>query len=296
VQFYNNKRYQYYINHLSYIRWKQTMQRTTLIVAIDLGTNATTASHVIVHDSFTAEGGLYRDRGEVSVTNVRDWPGGSNGAAIGNVCVPTELIYRKADRKLLLWGFYATQHLHDPLSDIEPETVYLVEHIKLLLQTHEDATIISSSTARRYRELRNTLIATLDKQPEEVFEDFLNEIVRHVIKSANRKYFNGISSFNIELLLAFPSGWPDYLRTKVAEIGARAMTNAIAANGLKNVVFGVENVYTVPETLCGAKEWLRDTLAETRALVDMGFQRTNLDEINVRQQCFRSVQCLSVYR
>lgn len=259
---------------------KATMQQRTLIVSIDLGTSATTASHIIVSDSFTPDGKLHREKGRMSVTNIRDWPGGNNGDAIGNVCVPTDLIYSRADCKLLLWGFRAQQHLDDPYPDIQPDAVFVVEHIKLLLLDPDNATT-STPASRRYRALRDKLTATLGKQPEDVFEDFLNEVITHIIGSANRKYFNGISSFKVELVLAFPSGWPDFLHTKVAGIGARAMAKAIAANDLQNMVFGIENVYTVSETLCGVKEWLRDTIAEATTSIDMDLQGTNLDELNV---------------
>ena len=259
------------------------MQQRTLIVSIDLGTSATTASHIIVSDSFTPEGKLRRERGRVSITNIRDWPGGNNGDATGNVCVPTDLIYSKADRQLLHWGFQAQQYLDDPCPEIHPDTVFVVEHIKLLLQDIDNATT-STPASRRYRALRQRLTVTLRKQPEEVFEDFLNEVIAHIIGSAHRKYFNGICSSNVELVLAFPSGWPDFIHTKVAGIGARAMVRAIAANDLQDMVFGIENVYTVSETLCGVKEWLRDTIAEATTSNNMDLQGTNLDELNVRKQ------------
>lgn len=261
-----------------------TSQQRTLIVSIDLGTSATTASHIIVNDSFTPEGKLRRQRGRVNITNIRDWPGGSNGDATGNVCVPTDLIYTKEDRKLFLWGFRAQQYLDDPYPEIHPDTVFVVEHIKLLLQD-PDSAIISTPASRRYRALRDRLTTTLGKQPEEVFEDFLNEVIAHIIGSANRKYFNGISGFKVELVLAFPSGWRDSIHTRVAGIGARAMAKAIAANDLRDMVFGIENVYTVSETLCGVKEWLRDTIAEAITSIDMNVQGTNLDELN-EGDCF----------
>jgi hypothetical protein len=256
-----------------------TMQQKTLIISVDLGTSATTASHIIVQDSFTPEGKLHRQRGRVSITNIRDWPGGNNGDATGNVCVPTDLIYSK-EGQLLCWGFQAQQYLDDPYPEIHPDTVFVVEHIKLLLQDPDEAKI-RTVASERYRALRDRLITTLGKQPDEVFEDFLNEVVAHVIESANRKYFTGIGSCKIELVLAFPSGWPDYIHTMVAGIGARAMAKAIAANQLQNIVFGIENVYTVSETLCGVKEWLRDTIAEATTSNDMDLQETNLDELNV---------------
>ncbi|KAL5320456.1 hypothetical protein ACEPPN_011261 [Leptodophora sp. 'Broadleaf-Isolate-01'] len=253
------------------------MQQTTLIVAVDLGTSATTGSHVIVSDSFTPDGKLHRAKGRVSVTNIRDWPGGSHGDATGN----------PSGAKALLWGFRAQQYLDDPCPDLPPDAVFVVEHIKLLLLDPIIA-ITDTPASRRYHALRNRLIATLGKQPEDVFEEFLNEVIAHIIGSANRKYFNGISSFKVELVLAFPSGWPEYLHTKVAGTGARAMAKAIAANNLQNMTFGIENVYTVSETLCGVKEWLRDTIAEATTSIELGCQGINLDEVH-EGDCFLPV-------
>jgi len=258
-------------------------QRKTLLLSIDLGTSSTTASHISVNDSFTPEGRLRRERGRVNIVNIRDWPGGNMGDATGNVCVPTDLIYNKEDRRLLFWGFQAQQYLDDPYPEIDPDTVFVVEHIKLLLQ-HPDSVNSSTATKERYRELRDRLTATLGKQPLEIFEDFLNEVVSHVIGSANRKYFSGISSHNVELILAFPSGWPDSIHTMVSGIGARAMAKAFAAHELQNMAFGIENVYTVSETLCGVKEWLRDAIAEATDSnsLDTAITETNLDGLNVR--------------
>lgn len=259
------------------------MQQKTLIVAIDLGTSAATASHIIVNDSFTPEGKLRRERGRVSITNIRDWPGGNIGDATGNVCVPTDLLYNRSDRKLFLWGFHAQQYLDDPYPEIHPDKVFLIEHIKLLLLDPDKAKT-STVASERYRALRDNLITTLGKQPQDVFEDFLNEVIAHIVGSAQRKYFNGISSCKIELVLAFPAGWDDYIHTAVAGIGARSMAKALAANELHNMVFGIENVYTVSETLCGVKEWLRDTIAEATTSIDPDLQATNLDELKVRDQ------------
>jgi len=262
------------------------MQQRTLIISIDLGTSSTTASHISVNDSFTPDGQLRRERGRVNIANIRDWPGANKGDATGNICVPTDLIYSKADKKLLFWGFQAQQYLDDPYPEIHPDTVFVVEHIKLLLQDPDNAPT-STVAGERYRGLRARLTETLGKQPHEVFEDFLNEVILHVIGSANRKYFSGISSHKIELILAFPSGWPDFIHTMVAGIGARAMVKAIVAYQLQDMVFGIENVYTVSETLCGVQEWLRDTIAEASESTDLDMQGTkNLDVLSVCTQCF----------
>lgn len=46
------------------------------------------------------------------------------------------------------------------------------------------------------------------------------------------------------------------------------------------MIFGIENVYTVSETLCSVKEWLRESVAEASS-IDFEPQTTNLDELNV---------------
>ena len=74
------------------------------------------------------------------------------------------------------------------------------------------------------------------------------------------------------------------------------MAKAIAANDLQGMVFGIENVYTVSETLCGVKEWLRDTIAEATTSLDLDVQGTNLDELNVREQLIYGVEYLLVQR
>lgn len=259
-----------------------TMRQRTLLVAIDLGTSSLTASHIIVEDTFAADGKLCRDKGKVDIADIKDWPGGDIGHAIGHVCVPTSLIYRKDDCKLWLWGFIAQQYLDDPCPDVQLDAVFVVEHIKLLLLDSDNVTT-STSTSQRHQELRDQLVTTLGKHPEEVFEDFLNEVINHVIKSAIHRYNNSISSCNIELLLAFPSGWSDALHTKVSGIGARAMAKAIAANDLKDMTFGIENVYTLSETLCGIKECLRSTIAtaSTTDDIDLNLKAKNFNELNV---------------
>jgi hypothetical protein len=255
------------------------MSQRRVLVAIDLGTSSTTASFARVLEGFDANGKTYREKCG-NVIDVRDWPGGLEGDAIGKVCVPTELVYSKASRQLLFWGFVAQQYLDDPSPEIQPDKVYVVQHIKLLLFDPDEARVHTAATAR-YRGEREKLKEILDKHPHEVFEDFMAELIEHVVGSANSYYYNGIHSCQVELVLAFPSGWPDYIHTKVAEIGARALEKAIAKHNLQNISFGIENVYTVSETLCGVKEWLRNAIAEARPSTDLGHRTTNLDELNV---------------
>jgi hypothetical protein len=261
-------------------------------MAIDLGTSATTANYVMVRDSLDADGKQHREKCW-SVNDVRDWPGGHLGDATGNLCVPTDLVYDKALRQLLFWGFEAQHYLDEPFPEINPDRVFVVEHIKLLLPDPDKAKVPTSASAR-YRNKREELAETLGKHPYEVFEDFMTEVVGHVIESAKRRYNNGIHSCQVELVLAFPSGWPDYIHTAVAEIGARAMKKGISKNCLQNMTFGIENVYTVSETLCGVKEWLRDNIAEATVSVDLDQQTINLDELNVSRLGLYRPEQLSV--
>lgn len=59
------------------------------------------------------------------------------------------------------------------------------------------------------------------------------------------------------------------------------MTKAISKSSLQNMNFGIENVYTVSETLCGVKEWLRERVAEATFSIDLDQQVINLNELNV---------------
>ncbi|KUJ18610.1 uncharacterized protein LY89DRAFT_774460 [Mollisia scopiformis] len=128
--------------------------------------------------------------------------------------------------------------------------------------------------------MRMNLIMTLEKHLNDVFEDFLSRVLAHVLDNAKRKYSISLQNHKIELVLAFPAGWSDRVHSTVARIGARALQKGIADYDLKNISFGVENVYTVSETLCGVKEWLRETVAEASS-IDFEAQSTNLDELNL---------------
>ena len=254
------------------------MPQNILIVAIDLGTSATTASHARVRDSIDKHGKLHREK-LGSVFDVKDWPGCIEGAT-GNVCVPTDLVFHRHTRQLLFWGYEAQQYLDDPFHDIPDRDVFVVETIKLLLPDPDEAKVPSVASAR-YRAMRAALTATLDMQPDRVFEEFLSPVLEHILDNAKRKYSIGLNNHQIELVLAFPSGWPEQIHTIVARIGARALEKSIAIHDLQNVTFGIENVYTVSETLCGVKEWLRETAAESPSSTDFDPQAVNLDELNV---------------
>lgn len=253
------------------------MLRKGLVIGIDLGTSASTASYCLTLDSLDSQGKLNRKKAS-EVHDVKDWPASNIHNAIGNPCLPTDLIYRKDLRTILYWGFEAQQYLDSTFPEPSRDEVFIVENIKLLLPG-PNAVATSSTASERYRSKRETLINTLSKQPEDVFEDFMSLQLNHVIGSAMGKYYSGLNNLQIELVLAFPSGWEDIVHTNVARIGNRAMKKALSDHKLENVIFGLEHVYTVSETICGVKEWLRETVSEFSAVEDSDSLRTNLDEL-----------------
>jgi hypothetical protein len=257
------------------------MAQRTILFAIDLGTSATTANHCFVRDSQDLQGKASRQKSPaVRVTEIQDWPGGNEHDNIGNTFLPTDLIYNKDTGQLVYWGFEAKRYLNNdnPFPEIDPELVFHIEHIKLLIPDPEKAKSVTAAS-KRYIALRKELIRVLGRQPHEIFEDFMNRVVEHIVTNAHQRW-NGLGNDKIELILAFPSGWDDYIHTMVAEIGARAMQEAIRTLRLQNIIFGIENVHTVSETLCGVKEWFRDAIAEA-AVSNEFIETTNLDELRV---------------
>jgi len=254
------------------------VQSNTLVTAVDLGTGSTTAQFAVAVDSFDGEGKLQRQKGRL--TEMRAWPGGRKNDTIGNTCLPTDLIYDRATSKLLFWGFQAQQYLDDPSPDIKRQDVFIVEHVKLLLNAPDDDKKSTAASAR-YSTMRRNL-QTLGKDPYEVFEDFLNEVTNAIICEAKRLSTYSLDKYKHELALAFPSGWPEHIHQRVAAIGAKAMHKSLKNNGISSLKFGIENVFTVSETLCGVKEWLTATIEDASISVDLGPQVSNLAEIQVR--------------
>jgi hypothetical protein len=250
-----------------------------LVLAVDLGTSATTAQWALAIDSFNQQGVLQRKCFGRPV-EMRAWRGARKGDAIGNICLPTDLVYDRASRKLLCMGFQAQQYLDDPSPEIARENVFVVEHIKLLLNDPDDAKV-SPNTAARYRNMRDELARTLQKDPYEVFEDFLDAVIEEIIGAAKISIPFPLETSKLELALAFPSGWPELVHRKVAAIGARGVLKALEIHNLQRMTFGIENVYTLSETLCGVKEWLTATIEEASISLDLGPQTSNLDELHV---------------
>jgi hypothetical protein len=250
-----------------------------LVLAVDLGTSATTAQWALAVDSFNQQGVLQRKCFGRPV-EMRAWRGARKGDAIGNICLPTDLVYDRASRELLCMGFQAQQYLDDPSPEIARENVFVVEHIKLLLNDPDDAKV-SPDTATRYRNMRDELARTLQKDPYEVFEDFLDAVIEEIIGAAKISIPFPLETLKLELALAFPSGWPELVHRKVAAIGARGVQKALEIHSLQRMTFGIQNVYTLSETLCGVKEWLTATIEEASISLDLGPQTSNLDELNV---------------
>jgi hypothetical protein len=250
-----------------------------LVVAIDLGTSAATAQWALAIDSFNRLGEL--QRGFIgSPVEMKAWRGARKGDAIGNICLPTDLVYDRASKKLISMGFQAQQYLDDPSPEISREEVFVVEHIKLLL-TDPDNIEVSNETAARHRNMRNELEQTLQKGPDEVFEDFLDAVIEEIIGAAKMSIRISLATSKLELALAFPAGWPELVHRKVAAIGARSVQKALEIHNLQTMTFGIQNVYTLSETLCGVKEWLAATIEEASLSIDLGPQTSNLDELNV---------------
>src|SRR4051812_8806052 len=106
-----------------------TKAQQCLVIALDLGTSATTGQWALAADSYNRRGEL--DRNAIPIKNpvdMRAWQG-ANGDPLGNICLPTDLVYERATKKLLHWGFWAKEYLDEPSPDIPREDVFVVQHI-----------------------------------------------------------------------------------------------------------------------------------------------------------------------
>ncbi|KAK0120220.1 hypothetical protein ONS95_011626 [Cadophora gregata] len=256
------------------------MSLGTLLTAFDLGTATTTARFTRVRDSHDAAGKTHRQPlSSRSPIEKKSWPGGNRGDTIGKACLPTDLIYDRVTGDLLFWGFEAQRYLDDPDPEFSIDRVLVVQHIKLLLNDPEKAKS-NSPAIQRYRKVRGEIFRVLGKTPFDLFADFVDVIVNEVIKTAKR-YFQNFIPGQIELVLAFPSGWSDSIHRQVAAIGAGAIKKALATNQLQSAAFAIENVYTVSETLCGVKEWLAATMDDEEGSLDFVQSTKNIAELSV---------------
>jgi hypothetical protein len=267
--------------------------RKTLVIAVDPGTSALSLIYGIGSDSFTADGKLKRTMNLHKMKEFEEWPGSGEGSAKGNSCLPTTLIYSISSKKLLHWGFDAQHHIADHHPAIKRDEELVVENLKLLLMDYAAVSCADQvSQLPRHREARTKIISVLEKQPCDVFEDFLTEIFSHVIKKIKEHYEaheNFLDHIHIELVICFPSGWNAPLHTRVAQLSVVAMWKSIERNGLRNISFGLEDVYTESETLCGVKEWLKSEYLAEEGPVDFYRSQSNLGILKVsrRQQALQ---------
>jgi hypothetical protein len=255
-----------------------------LIAAIDLGTASATAAHAMRIDFYDTKGKLCRKPGQDKrVFEVKDWPGYTDATSNSPVCVPTTLLYKRESRQFECWGFEATARIEH--ARYKPQEYYMVEYVKLLLPNTDDPDCpIPLSERERYRNRRLDLMRVLGKTPDDVFQDLMDHIIEYTIAHAHEIYPDlGSPSRNdhLELVLAFPSSWPDSVHRRVSEICTLATTRALDALKI-HMAFGLESVYPVSETLCGVREWLRTTIAEAATSNELEPPKTYMDEFQVR--------------
>lgn len=109
------------------------------------------------------------------------------------------------------------------------EEVFVVRHPKLWLEDPEKTRRFTKASARYCRQSQ-AAFQILHKTPYEIYEIGLTPAIEHVLESAQRNYAasGGISGCKVELVLAYPSGWDDYIHKRVAMISARVLKGAFA--------------------------------------------------------------------
>jgi hypothetical protein len=230
--------------------------RRVLIIAIDPGTSTLSARYVIAYDRFSHQSHLERFIiSEVSV--VDNWPGSSSP---GVIYLPTTLVYSKLSKELLHWGFAAHTHLEEEETVMNRLKEVVIENIKIVLQQPEDTTELDRvSSLPRHRETRNLITQVLNKTPDEIFEEFLTVTLTHVFERATLEHAAGSffsEAIHVELVICFPGGWSGALHTRVAKLAANAMQSSMEKCQVRVDSFGLQDVYTVSETLSGIREWL----------------------------------------
>jgi hypothetical protein len=250
-----------------------------LLGGIDLGTSATTAQLLLVRDSYDAEGKLHRES-LGSAVEMKSWQGARRDDPIGNICLPTDMVYDRTSKNLLCMGFQAQEYMDDPKPEPPRTRVFIVEHIKLLLMDPKK-TAVSPQTAARYNRMRDELKRVLDKSPDDIFQDFLDKVVGEIIRAAKAWFRISLATYKFELALAFPSGWQDVVHRRVTAIAARSVKKALELHGLETMAFGIQDVYTLSETECGAKQWLAAAINDEALELDLSPKALNLDELTV---------------
>ncbi|EHL00963.1 hypothetical protein M7I_3081 [Glarea lozoyensis 74030] len=236
-------------------RSKTKTTRPVLIIAIDPGTSTLSARYAIAYDSFNDQGQLEREVIQESL--VDNWPSSSSPGAI---YLPTTLVFSKVSKELLHWGFAAQTYLEEEETVMNRLEEVVIENVKIVLQQPEDATELDRvSSLPRHRETRNLITQVLGKTPDDIFEEFLTVTLSHIferaiLEHAARSFFS--QSIHVEFVICFPGGWSGALHTRVAKLAANAMQKSMEKCQVRVDNFGLQDVYTVSETLSGIREWL----------------------------------------
>jgi hypothetical protein len=261
--------------------------QTQLIIALDPGTSGLAATYALGRDTFDNHGRKSRSIIPNTETQVDNWPGASRGVSPGHVCLPTTLIYHRVSKTLLHWGFAAQKHLakQDPAIDRKQELV--VENVKLLLPHLQEVTQLDKvSELPRHKKARIELFEVLGKEPSEVFGDLLRICFSHILKTAVTQFApRGCFSnpTHIELVICFPGGWHSTLHTDIAKLSADALQGAITKNNVLVDSFGLQDIYTVSETLCGIRCWMQTNLVDEAESTDPD-----------RHETVKNISCLKV--
>jgi hypothetical protein len=268
--------------------FRMNVTMTQLIIAIDPGTSGLAATYALGRDTFDKNTGK-KSRFIIphTETQVDNWPGSSRGVSPGHVCLPTTLIYHRVSGQLLHWGFAAQKHLADQDPTIDRMQELVVENVKLLLPNPREITQLDKvSELPRHKSARAELANILGYQPSQVFGDLMRNCLSHILETAIVQfspggYFSG--PIHIELVICFPGGWHSSLHTNIAKLSADALRKEIGKHEVDVDSFGLQDIYTVSETLCGIRCWLDTNLVDEAESTDPD-----------RDETVKNLSCLKV--
>lgn len=261
------------------------------ILALDLGTSTSPAKCVIVEEK-EKDNQIVRNKVLLSphTEEISDWPCSSPVPLSFRARLPTYLIYSLDDGRLVYWGFEAKDIIEQCPERIARDNLFAVEAPKtLLMDTRSSPT---TPVEKRRHDRRIELSEKIGRQPHEIYEHFLDKLFGHVLSSnlgdTERDLFQWLSHCNaIELVLAFPSGWPPSIHAQLSQSAARAMQKAISSNHLTHLSFRIADIFTTSETICGVKEWLQDPTEGVKMSSDFRAEaKSNFDWINVRHPSY----------
>lgn len=176
--------------------------------------------------------------------------------------------------------------------------MFVIEAPKTLLA--DDDGLLVTPVEKRRSERRGEIWQKLRKRPFEVYEDFLNVLLNHVLSSHiggnKRAVFPGLEiSSAINLILAFPAGWTQTIHAQLAQSAATAMRKAISNNKLHLSTFNIQNVWTTSETICGVKEWFQGLAEESNLAGDhRAEEKRNFDWMEVTVHLVRQQELILV--